>query len=125
MHLVTPGDGPPAGQVRSLEPRIEIVEPNGLLQGARLDDVFLALGAMAAAYVGAESGMGHLMAAASTPMVIVNGGFNIERWRPLSNFVEVVEARLETATGLVEDVAPAVVLAAANRLFAARSRDHR
>ena len=125
MHLITPGDGPPAERLRSLEPRIEIVGPSALLQGARLDDVFLALGEMAAAYVGAESGMGHLMAAASTPMVIVNGGFNIERWRPLSNFVEIVEARLETATGLVEDVPPAVVLAAANRLFAARSRDHR
>ena len=59
-----------------------------------LDDVFLALGEMAAAYIGAEGGMGHLMAAVSTPMVIVNGGFNIERWRPLSNFVEIVEAGL-------------------------------
>ena len=58
--------------------------------------------------------MGHLMAAVSTPMVIVNGGFNIERWRPLSNFVEIVEAGLETATGQVEDVPPAVVLAAAS-----------
>ena len=125
MYLITPGDGPSAESLRSAEPRLEIVGPSDALQGAGLDDVFLALGEMAAAYVGAEGGMGHLMAAVSTPMVIVNGGFNIERWRPLSNFVEIVEAGPETATGQVEDVPPAVVLAAANRLFAAHSRDHR
>jgi ADP-heptose:LPS heptosyltransferase len=125
IYMITPGEGPSGEQVRSLEPRIEIVGPNGALQGPLLDDVFLALGEMAAAYIGAEGGMGHLMAAVSTPMIIVNGGFNIDRWRPLSNFVEIVEAGPETATGQVEDVPPAVVLAAADRLFAARSRDHR
>ena len=124
MYMITPGDGPSAETLRAAEPRIEIVGPSDTLRGAELDDVFLALGEMAAAYVGAEGGMAHLMAAVSTPMVIVNRGFSIERWRPLSNFVEVVEAGLETATGRVGDVPPAAVLAAAESLFAAQVRNH-
>jgi ADP-heptose:LPS heptosyltransferase len=120
MHLLTPGAGPSVETLRSVEPRIEIVGSSDTLQGPDLDDVFLALGEMASAFVGADGGMAHLMATVLTPIVMVNRGFSIERWRPLSNRVEIVEA----AAGLVRDTPPTAVLAAAKRLFAAHSRDH-
>lgn len=124
LHLSTPGGGPTPQELRALEPLIETVDPTDRLNGAALDDVFLALGELASAYIGCDGGMGHLMATVMTPVVIVNRGFSIERWRPLSNCVEIVEARRETSTGLVGDTPPSVILAAADRLFAAQKRDH-
>ncbi len=125
LHLMTPGEGPSAEELQTLEPRIEIVGPRGELKGAALDDLFLALGELSSAYIGCDGGMAHMMATVMTPIVMVNRGFSIERWRPLSNRVEVIEAKRAAATGLVRDTPPATILAAANRLFAAHSRDHR
>lgn len=124
LHLSTPGGGPTSEELRALEPLIETVDPSERLQGAALDDVFLALGEVASAYIGCDGGMGHLMATVMTPIVIVNRGFSIARWRPLSNCVEILEARRETSTGLVRDTPASVILAAADRLFAAQKRDH-
>ena len=123
LHLLTPGDGPSAQTLVSLEPRIEVVGPRPGLEDTALDDLFLALGEVADAYIGCDGGMAHLMATVMTPIVIINRGFKIERWRPLSNFVEIVEARTENASGLVRDTPPEIILAAAHRLFAARARD--
>ena len=61
----------------------------------------------------------------SADIVMINRGFSVERWRPLSNCVEVIEAADVSASGLVRDAPPAVILAAARKLFAAQSRDHR
>ncbi|MGE3307721.1 MAG: hypothetical protein AB7I52_17330, partial [Rhizobiaceae bacterium] len=113
-----------AEHLLAMEPRVEIVAPGPSFEGAALDDLFLALGEVADAYVGSDGGMAHLMATVLTPMVIVNRGFSIERWRPLSNAVEVVQARGASPSGQVRDTPPALILAAAQRLLEARARDH-
>jgi ADP-heptose:LPS heptosyltransferase len=125
VHLITPGDGPSAESLRALEERIEIVAPSEALNGGPLDDLFLALGEMASAFIGADGGMPHMLATVMTPIVMINRGFSVERWRPLSNCVEVIEAADVSPGGLVRDTPPAVILAAARKLFAAQSRDHR
>ncbi|MGE3306513.1 MAG: glycosyltransferase family 9 protein, partial [Rhizobiaceae bacterium] len=62
MHLITPGEGPSAEHLLAMEPRVEIVAPGPSFEGAALDDLFLALGEVADAYVGSDGGMAHLMA---------------------------------------------------------------
>ncbi len=124
VYLETPGHGPTAATLAPLEPRLQIVGPNLGLKSRVLDDVFLALGEMADAYVGIEGGMGHLMATVMTPSVIINHGVKMDRWRPLSNVAEIVDARKECATGRIEDVPPGAIVSALLRLASARRRDH-
>ncbi|MEI9404826.1 hypothetical protein [Mesorhizobium argentiipisi] len=91
---------------------------------ASFDDLLLALGEMAVAYIGMEGGLAHLMASVMTPAVIVNNGANMERWRPLSNAVEVVTAPRRGRSAYVADAPVEVILDAAHRLLAAGRRDH-
>ncbi|WP_206534943.1 hypothetical protein, partial [Mesorhizobium sp. M7A.F.Ca.US.007.01.2.1] len=66
----------------------------------------------------------HLMATVMTPMVILNGGANMARWRPLSNCVDVIATRHASPTGLVADVPAPTIIEAAQRMLATRRRDH-
>jgi len=124
LYLETPGHGPTGETLAPLEPRLRIVGPNLGLASRVLDDVFLALGEMAAAYVGIEGGMGHLMATVMTPSVIINHGVKMDRWRPLSNAVEILDAKAECSSGLIADVPPAAIVEAVLRLDLAQRRDH-
>lgn len=124
IYLETPGAGPDVAALVKQEPRLSIVGSALGLSMADLDDLFLALGEMAKAYVGIEGGMAHLQATVMTPTVVINHGANVERWRPLSNFVEVVEARGASKSGRIADVPPALVMEAVHRLVAAVDRDH-
>lgn len=121
LYLETPGNGATARDLAAAEPRLGVVGPELGFEPRVLDDVFRALGEMAEAYIGIEGGMAHLLATVDTPMVIVNHGVSMERWRPLSSFVEIVEARPH---GAIADTPPADILDAVHRLIAAKRRDH-
>ncbi|TPL00004.1 hypothetical protein FJ938_23650 [Mesorhizobium sp. B2-4-14] len=124
LYLVTPGDGPTPQALLARESRLSVVGPERELGVEAFGDLLLALGEMAAAYVGMEGGLGHLFATVMTPTVIVNNGANLERWRPLSNRVEVVTAPRRGRTANVSDTPVESILEATHRLLAAGRRDH-
>ena len=124
LYLVTPGDGPKPQALAARESRLSVVGPELGLDVEAFGDLLLALGEMAAAYVGMEGGLGHLFATVMTPTVIVNNGANLERWRPLSNTVEVVTAPKRGRTAYVSDTPVEAILEATHRLLAAGRRDH-
>ncbi|TPN17874.1 glycosyltransferase family 9 protein [Mesorhizobium sp. B2-3-3] len=124
LYLVTPGDGPTPQALLARESRLSVIGPELGLGVEAFGDLLLALGEMAAAYVGMEGGLGHLFATVMTPTVIVNNGANLERWRPLSNRVEVVTAPRRGRTANVADMPVEAILEATHRLLAAGRRDH-
>ena len=124
LYLVTPGNGPTRQSLAAKESRLSVVGPDLGLGGEAFCDLLLALGEMADAYVGMEGGLGHLFATVMTPTVIVNNGANIERWRPLSNTVEVVTAPRRGRSANVADTPIEAILEATHRLLATSRRDH-
>ncbi|MEO5756870.1 MAG: hypothetical protein ABIQ51_08455 [Mesorhizobium sp.] len=124
QYLVTPGNGPAPQALAAKESRLSMVGPELGLDIEAFGDLLLALGEMAEAYVGMEGGLAHLMATVMTPAVIVNHGANIERWRPLSNTVEVVMAPRRGRFGNIADTPVEVILEATHRLLATGRRDH-
>lgn len=120
IYLQSPGKGPAEEGLRALEPRLTTVGPSLGLAPEEMQDLFLALGEMASAFVGAEGGMSHFMSTVLTPTVVLNPGSNMIRWRPLTSMVEVVEARNRRN----ECTDPGEILAAVRRLIAAGRRDH-
>lgn len=123
FYLKTPGHGPDAEGLAASDPRLSIIAPSPGQDLAAFDDLILALAEMATAYVGPEGGMAHLMATVLVPIVIINHGIRVERWRPLSNFVEVVEAPKASASGTIADVPPDLIVAGVRRLVTAIDRD--
>ncbi|RVD70110.1 lipopolysaccharide heptosyltransferase family protein [Mesorhizobium sp. M4A.F.Ca.ET.029.04.2.1] len=124
LYLVTPGSGPSPQTLAAKEPRLQLVGPELGLDAEAFSDLLLALGEMAAAYVGMEGGLGHLFATVMTPAVIINNGANMERWRPLSNTVEVVTAPRRGRSAKVSDTPAEAIIEATHRLLAASRRDH-
>ena len=124
LYLVTPGNGPAWQTLAAMVPRLSAVGPDLGLDVEAFGDLLLALGEMAAAYVGMEGGLGHLFAAVMTPAVIVNNGANMERWRPLSNMVEVVTAPRRGGSADIADTSVEAILEASHRLLATSRRDH-
>lgn len=124
LYLVTPGKGPTPQSLAARESRLTMIGPELGLDVEAFGDLLLALGEMAAAYVGMEGGLGHLFATVMTPTVIVNNGANLERWRPLSNMVEVVTAPKRGRKADVADAPVEAILEATHRLLAAGRRDH-
>lgn len=124
LYLVTPGDGPTPQSLAARESRLTMIGPGLGLDVEAFGDLLLALGEMAAAYVGMEGGLGHLFATVMTPTVIINNGANLERWRPLSNTVEVVTAPKRGRRTNVADTPVEAILEATHRLLAAGRRDH-
>ncbi|TPM28788.1 glycosyltransferase family 9 protein [Mesorhizobium sp. B2-3-4] len=124
LYLVTPGDGPTPQSLAARESRLATIGPALGLGVEEFADLLLALGEMAAAYVGMEGGLGHLFATVMTPTVIINHGANIERWRPLSNSVEVVTAPKRGRSAFISDTPVEAILEATHRLLATRRRDH-
>lgn len=124
LYLATPGNGPTLRALVAKESRLEVASPELAPDITSFDDLLLALGEMAVAYIGMEGGLAHLMAAVMTPAVIVNNGANMERWRPLSNAVEVVAAPRRGRSAYVADAPVEAILDAARRLLAAGRRDH-
>ena len=124
LYLVTPGKGPTQQSLAAKEPRLPVVGPELGLDAEAFCDLLLALGEVAAAYVGMEGGLGHLLATVMTPTVVINNGANMERWRPLSNTVEVVTAPRRGRSALVSDTPVEAILEATHRLLAASRRDH-
>jgi len=120
IYLRSPGKGPSEEALGPLEPRLMVVGSTPDLSPDELQDLFLALGELATAFIGAEGGMTHLMSTVMTPTVVLNPGSNMRRWRPLASMVEVVEAR----HGRNDRIAPTEILAAVHRLIAAGRRDH-
>ena len=123
VYMKTPGDGPDVAELVQRVPKLQPVD-SGTVADVAVSDMLLALGEFADLYIGAEGGTAHLMATVMTPMVIVSGGANMRRWRPLSNSVDVVEARHASPTGLVADVPSPRIIEAAQRMLATRRRDH-
>ena len=123
LYVKTPGDGPDMAELAQRVPKLRLVD-SAALEGVDTGDILLALGEFADLYIGAEGGTAHLMATVMTPMVIVNGGANMARWRPLSNCVDVIDARHASPTGLVADVPAPTIIEAAKRMLATRHRDH-
>jgi len=124
LYLLTPGNGPTRQSLAARESRLSVVGADLGLGVEAFGDLLLALGEMAAAYVGMEGGLGHLFATVMTPTVIVNNGANIERWRPLSNRVEVVTVPRRGRSANIADAPVAPILEATHRLLAASRRDH-
>lgn len=124
LYLATPGGGPAPPALLAREGRLQVAGPELAPDITSFDDLLLALGEMAVAYIGMEGGLAHLMAAVMTPAVIVNNGANMERWRPLSNAVEVVTVPRRGRSAYVADAPVEAILDAAHRLLAAGRRDH-
>ncbi|WP_171026363.1 glycosyltransferase family 9 protein [Mesorhizobium comanense] len=125
VYLVTPGKGPTPETLATRESRLVTVGPDLGLDVEAFGDLLLALGEMATAYVGMEGGLGHLFATVMTPMVIINHGANLERWRPLSNRVEIVTApRRGRNPANISDTPVDSILEATHRLLADGGRDH-
>ncbi|WP_181166919.1 glycosyltransferase family 9 protein [Mesorhizobium sp. B2-8-3] len=124
LYLATPGSGPTPQALVARESRLQVAGPELAPDVAGFDDLLLALGEMAVAYIGMEGGLAHLLAAVMTPAVIVNNGANMERWRPLSSRVEVVTAPRRGRSANVADTPVEAILDAAHRLLAAGYRDH-
>lgn len=121
----TPGMGTDPDQLARDVPQIGIVSDKDTGGDVGLyNQLLLALGGRALGYAGMEGGMGHLMAAAMTPMVIINRGFSMRRWRPLSLRTEIIDAPDESTRGHTTDVPPDVISAAIERLLSAAARDH-
>lgn len=123
VFVRTPGDGPDMAELAQRVPKLQLID-SGTMENVAVSDILLALGEFADLYIGAEGGTAHLMATVMTPMVIVSGGANMSRWLPLSNSVDVVEARHASPTGLVANVPAPKIIEAAQRMLAARRRDH-
>ncbi|RWC53281.1 MAG: lipopolysaccharide heptosyltransferase family protein [Mesorhizobium sp.] len=123
LYVKTPGDGPDMAELAQRVPKLRLVD-SGTVEGVDVSDVLLALGEFADLYIGAEGGTAHLMATVMTPMVIVSGGANMARWRPLSNCVDVIESRYASPTGLVANVPAPTIIEAVKRMLATRRRDH-
>ncbi|MFD2052446.1 glycosyltransferase family 9 protein [Mesorhizobium calcicola] len=124
IYVKTPGDGPDVVELVRRVPKLQSID-SGTVEDVDVSDILLALGEFADLYIGAEGGTAHLMATVMTPMVIVSGGANMSRWRPLSNSVDVVETRHARPTGgLVANVRAPKIIEAARRMLAARRRDH-
>lgn len=121
VYLKTPGDGPTLQSLAAAVPGLEVLGPHLKLAPEALDDLYLALGEHAVGYVGPEGGMAHFLATVMTPLVVVNPGFNPRRWRSLSNAVEILMAPRSDRRACV--VPPADILAAVDRMLAARKRD--
>lgn len=124
MYLATPGNGPTPQALLARESRLQVIGAELAPDIASFDDLLLALGEMAVAYIGMEGGLAHLMAAVMAPVVVVNNGANMERWRPLSNTVEVVTAPRRGRSAHVADTPVEAIIDAAHRLLAAGRRDH-
>ncbi|MDF3152807.1 glycosyltransferase family 9 protein [Mesorhizobium sp. XAP10] len=123
LYVRTPGDGPDMAELAQRVPKLRLVD-SAAIGGVDIGDILLALGEFADLYIGAEGGTAHLMATVMTPMVILNGGANMARWRPLSNCVDVIATRHASPTGLVADVPAPTIIEAAQRMLATRRRDH-
>ncbi|RUW28315.1 hypothetical protein EN858_16585 [Mesorhizobium sp. M4B.F.Ca.ET.215.01.1.1] len=123
IYVKTPGVGPDSAELVRRVPKLQLVD-SGTAPDIAVSDILLALGELADLYIGAEGGTAHLMATVMTPMVMVNSGANMARWRPLSNSVDMVEARQASPTGLVANVPPPKIIEAARRMLATRRRDH-
>ncbi|WP_436158990.1 glycosyltransferase family 9 protein [Mesorhizobium sp. LjRoot246] len=123
LYVKTPGDGPDMAELARRVPKLRLVDSN-TVDGVDISDVLLALGEFADLYIGAEGGTAHLMATVMTPMVIVSGGANMARWRPLSNNVDVIESRHASPTGLVANVPAPTIIEAVKRMLATYRRDH-
>ncbi|MER8374596.1 hypothetical protein [Mesorhizobium sp. M1406] len=123
IYVKTPGDGPDMAELAQRVPKVRLVDTS-TVEGVDVSDVLLALGEFADLYIGAEGGIAHLMATVMTPMIIVSGGANMARWRPLSNNVDVIESRHASPTGLVANVPAPKIIEAARRMLATRHRDH-
>ncbi|MBZ9994865.1 glycosyltransferase family 9 protein [Mesorhizobium sp. BH1-1-4] len=124
LYLVTPGNGPTPQSLAARESRLVTIGPDLGLDVEAFGDLLLALGEIADAYVGMEGGLGHLFATVMTPTVIINHGANIERWRPLSNRVEVVTAPRRGRSANISDTPVEAILEATHRLLATSRRDH-
>lgn len=124
IYLLTPGPGPTAGGLAAIEPRLTVVAEGPGLDRRAVDDLTLALGERAEAAVSIHSGMIHFLSATMTPLVVVNNGFNMDRWRPLTNAAEIVEAGDFNTERRAAEVPPGAIVAAFRRLVAARRRDH-
>jgi ADP-heptose:LPS heptosyltransferase len=124
LYLVTPGKGPTPQSLAAMESRLTTIGPDLGLDVEAFGDLLLALGEMAAAYVGMEGGLGHLFATVMTPTVIVNHGANMERWRPLSNMVEVVPAPRHGRIANISDTPVEAILEATHRLLATCRRNY-
>lgn len=124
LYLVTPGSGPTQQALAAREARLQVIGPDLGLDAEAFGDLLLALGELAAAYVGMEGGLGHLFATVMTPAVVINNGANMERWRPLSNTVEVVTAPGRGRSAKISDTPVEAVLEATHRLLDASRRDH-
>ncbi|WP_167458793.1 glycosyltransferase family 9 protein [Mesorhizobium kowhaii] len=123
IYVKTPGDGPDVAELVRRVPKLQSID-SGTVEDVAVSDILLALGEFADLYIGAEGGTAHLMATVMTPMVIVSGGASMSRWRPLSNSVDMIEARHASPTGLVANVPAPKIIEAARRMLAARRRDH-
>lgn len=123
IYVKTPGDGPDVAELVQRVPKLQLVD-SGTVEDVDVSDILLALGELADLYIGAEGGTAHLMATVMTPTVIVSGGANMRRWRPLSNNVDVVEARHASPAGLVANVPAPKIIEAAERMLSTRRRDH-
>ncbi len=124
IYLLTPGPGPTAEGLMAAEPRVTVVAEGPGLDRRAVDDLTLALGERAEAAVSIHSGMIHFLSATMTPLVVVNNGFNMDRWRPLTSAAEIIEARDFNPEQRAAEVPPAAIVAAFRRLVAARRRDH-
>lgn len=124
VYLNSPGEGPSGAELAARVPGLGVAGPDLEVNGVPLLEVFLALGEMADAYVGPEGGIGHCMSGVGTPIVLVNYGAKMDRWRPLSGVVEVIEARQASPSGRSADTPPAAIIQALDGLLRARHRDH-
>ena len=124
VYLLTPGPGPTQEGLLALEPRIEVVGADAAQDRHARDDHLLALGEIAEAAITIHSGMVHFLSATMTPMVVINNGFNMLRWRPLAGAAEIIEASDHSRDSRAAEVPPDAIAAALRRLVAARRRDH-
>jgi ADP-heptose:LPS heptosyltransferase len=124
VYLYSPGEGPTGSELAGWVPGLRVAGPGPDVNGVPLLEVFLALGEMADAFIGPEGGLAHGMASVLAPIVIINHGARMARWRPLSGVVEVVEARTASPSGRAADAPAATIVDALDRLLAARHRDH-
>jgi ADP-heptose:LPS heptosyltransferase len=122
IHVHSPGSGPTGLEMLEAVPDLVTIGPADV-HGIPLLEMLLALGELADAYMGPEGGLGHLLAAVGTPVVVLNHGASMERWRPLNGVIEVVEARHASPTGRPADIPASAIVAALDRLMLTCSRN--
>ncbi|MGE0503656.1 MAG: glycosyltransferase family 9 protein [Rhizobiaceae bacterium] len=123
IYLLTPGPGPTRAGLEAIEPRMAIVEHGPRIDRASVDDLTLALGEIAEAAISIHSGMIHFLSCVMTPLVVINNGFNMTRWRPLCGAAEIIEAGDFNPERRAADIPPDAIMAAFRRLVAAGRRD--